>query len=37
MPVISGIFKIPDFSNLFVVLSNPSGETFSSVALAREA
>ena len=37
MPVISGIFKIPDFSNLFVVLSNPSGEVFSSVALAREA
>ena len=37
MPIISGIFKIPDFSNLFVVLSNPSGETFSSVALAREA
>ncbi len=37
MPVISGIFKIPDFSNLFVVLSNPSGETFSSVAMAREA
>ena len=37
MPVISGIFKIPDFSNLFVVLSNPIGEVFSSVALAREA
>lgn len=37
MPIISGIFKIPDFSNLFLVLSNPSGERFSSVALAREA
>lgn len=37
MPIISGIFKMPDFSNLFIMVSNPSGESFSSVELAREA
>lgn len=35
MPIVSGLFKLPDFSNLFVVLSG-SGD-FSSVADAREA
>ena len=37
MPVVSGIFKAPDFTNLFFVLSNPTGEVFTSVAAAREA
>jgi len=36
MPVVSGIFKIPDFSNLFVVLSGGKGEDFTSVEVARE-
>lgn len=35
MPVVSGIFKLPDFSNLFVVLSGKGN--FESVELAREA
>lgn len=34
-PVISGIFKIPDFTNLFINLSG--GESFSSLKVAREA
>lgn len=37
MPIISGIFGAPDFSNLFWVLRNPTGETFTSVEAAREA
>ena len=37
MPVVSGIFKVPDFSNLFFVLSNPAGGDVASVAAAREA
>lgn len=37
MPIISGIFKLPDFSNLFVVLSGGNGEVFTSVDMAREA
>jgi len=37
MPIVSWIFKLPDFSNLFFVLSNPSWENFASVNLAREA
>ncbi len=36
MPIVSGIFKLPDFSNLFVVLKG-TGETFTSVDAAREA
>ncbi|MCA9352821.1 large conductance mechanosensitive channel protein MscL [Patescibacteria group bacterium] len=36
MPVISGIFTIPDFSNLFIVLKG-TGEPFTSVSVAREA
>jgi large conductance mechanosensitive channel len=35
MPVISGIFKLPDFSNLFIKLSGEG--TFTSVEMAREA
>ncbi len=37
MPIVSGIFRMPDFSNLFLVLRNPTGEVFTSVELAREA
>lgn len=37
MPVVSGIFNIPDFSNLFVVIGNKSGEVFTAVETAREA
>ncbi|MCA9351350.1 large conductance mechanosensitive channel protein MscL [Patescibacteria group bacterium] len=36
MPIISGIFTLPDFSNLFVVLKG-TGESFTSVDAAREA
>ncbi len=36
MPVVSGIFKIPDFSNLFIVLSKSGDEPFTSVEIARE-
>ncbi len=35
MPVVSGIFKLPDFSNLFVQLSGDG--SFASVEAAREA
>jgi large conductance mechanosensitive channel len=35
MPVVSGIFKLPDFSNLFIKLSGEG--SFSSVEAAREA
>ena len=37
MPVVSGIFGSPDFSNLFVVLRNPTDEVFTSLEAAREA
>ncbi len=37
MPIISGIIGSPDFSNLFLVLRNPSGTTFTSVKAARDA
>ncbi len=37
MPLTAAIFKVPDFSNLFVMLSNPTGETFTSIEAAREA
>ncbi|MEZ4103573.1 MAG: large conductance mechanosensitive channel protein MscL [Candidatus Paceibacterota bacterium] len=36
MPIVSGILKIPDFSNLFVVLSGAGEERFTSVEVARE-
>lgn len=35
MPIISGIFTLPDFSNLFIVLKG-TGEDFTSVEAARE-
>lgn len=37
MPVASGLLELPDFSNLFVVLRNPTDEMFTSVEAAREA
>jgi len=37
MPTISWILKVPDFSNLFFVLSNPTWEKFLAVNTAREA
>jgi large conductance mechanosensitive channel len=37
MPIISGIIGTPDFSNLYVVLRNPSGAAFTSVKAARDA
>jgi large conductance mechanosensitive channel len=36
MPVISGIIGTPDFSNLYVVLRNPSGAAYASVKAARD-
>ncbi len=37
MPIVSAVFGAPDFSNLFVVLRNPTGEVFTSIEAAREA
>ncbi len=37
MPLVSGVFHLPDFSNLFVVLRNPTGLEFTSLVAAREA
>lgn len=37
MPIVSSVFGAPDFSNLFVVLRNPTPEVFTSVEAAREA
>lgn len=36
-PIIAAIFRAPDFSNLFIVLRNPSGEVFTSIEAARQA
>ena len=36
MPVISGLIGSPDFSNLYVVLRNPSGAAYPSVKAARD-
>lgn len=36
-PIIAAIFQAPDFSNLFIVLRNPTGETFTSIEAARQA
>lgn len=36
-PLIAAVFQAPDFSNLFLVLRNPTTETFTSVDAAREA
>ena len=37
MPAISGIIGSPDFSNLFLVLRNPTGASFASIKAARDA
>ncbi len=37
MPVIAALVSVPDFSNLFVTLRNPTGQVFTSVEAAREA
>lgn len=37
MPIVSSVFDAPDFSNLFVMLRNPTGESFTSIEAAREA
>jgi len=37
MPIVASVTGAPDFSNLFVVLSNPTAETFTSLTAAREA
>ena len=37
MPVVSAVTGAPDFSNLFVLLRNPTGEVFTSIEAAREA
>jgi large conductance mechanosensitive channel len=37
MPLISGVFGAPDFSNLFLLLRNPKGETYANVKAARDA
>jgi len=37
MPVVSAVFGSPDFSNLFVVLRNPTDQVFTSIEAAREA
>ena len=37
MPLIAAVFQTPDFSNLFVVLRNPTGGAFTSIEAAREA
>ena len=36
-PLISGFFKLPDFSNVFLVLRNPTNEIFVSAQAARDA
>lgn len=37
MPVVSAVFQAPDFSNLFIVLRNPTNEAFTSIEAARDA
>ncbi len=37
MPLVAALFQVPDFSNLFVVLRNPTGQAFTSIEAAREA
>jgi large conductance mechanosensitive channel len=36
MPIISGIIGTPDFSNLYLLLRNPSGAAYPSVKAARD-
>lgn len=37
MPVVSGVFRIPDFTNLFFIINKQSEEVFTSVEAARAA
>lgn len=37
MPIISGIFKLSDFTNLFIILRNPTDFASTSLSAAREA
>jgi large conductance mechanosensitive channel len=37
MPLVSAVTGAPDFSNLFIILRNPTGEVFTSIEAAREA
>jgi large conductance mechanosensitive channel len=37
MPIIAGVFRTPDFGNLFVLLRNPKGEAYANVKAARDA
>jgi large conductance mechanosensitive channel len=37
MPLVSGLLKLPDFTNLFVILRNPTGTDFTSLSSARDA
>ena len=37
MPIVAALFSAPDFSNLFFVLRNPTGQAFTSIEAAREA
>lgn len=36
-PLIAALFKVPDFSNLFLVLRNPTDQVFTSIEAARQA
>ena len=37
MPDVSAVFNAPDFSNLFILLKNPTGAEFTSIEAARDA
>lgn len=37
MPIVSGVFRIPDFTNLFFIINKQSDEVFTSVVAARAA
>jgi large conductance mechanosensitive channel len=37
MPIIAAVVGAPDFSNLFLMLRNPKGETYATVKAARDA
>jgi large conductance mechanosensitive channel len=37
MPLVASVTGAPDFTNLFIVLRNETGDTFTSLAAAREA
>ncbi len=37
MPIVSGIFGTPDFSNLFLIIGEHAGESYATIDAAREA